>query len=143
MTSATDFLVVCCGVSILICAIASAIRLLGFKGRPEKQELPSFMVRPELPPPEPASTVDLVDKLKRFQDTRFAPPIIKQQLERGEYVPKQGEPGGRRVVPQKLLRPRSFSTPRQPPKKPVPLQREADVIPFPLRQREDSTTKKD
>jgi len=135
---AVDFLIYCCGIASVLMSLGMTVRLI------RKQQVPKFVARaPDDEPTTAANDVGLVDRLQRFQDARFAPPIIQKQLERAEYVPSPGEPGGpRRIPPARVLQPRTrpFSTPRQPPPRP----KDANVIPLPVKMpRPEDPTKKD
>lgn len=135
--TAVDFVLYCAGSGLLMLSAAGAFRLLmgDKKPTPPPPPVEQFQQKPE----EVSPDLGLTDRLRRFQEQRFASPIINRQLEREGYSPSPGEPGGRRVVPPiRQLRPlrpvnppsgRTFSAPKQPPKK-----ESSNVVPFPQKQ---------
>ena len=135
--SAVDFLLYCAGVGILLLSGGMTVRL----ARGDKK---STEPAPPPPPAEelPANDLGLTDRLRAFQEQRFAAPIFYHRQVEREYVPGPGEPGGRRVVPPPRRQPaagRTFSTPKQPSKK------DSNVVPFPQKQvkPEDDPNKKE
>jgi hypothetical protein len=157
--NAVDFLLCCTGVSAVVVSGAWSIRLLL---GPAPKRTPSSttvdrVLDEELSHGESHGETGLNDRLTAFQTARYAPTIRRPRpidlIPVKELTP--GEPGGPRVVPQRVLQPRTrpFSVPRQPPLIPPrkgssspPLPKppqDADIIPFPLKQKRGDTTKKD
>jgi hypothetical protein len=133
--SAVDFVLYCAGIGILLLSGGVTVRLS--RGDKKSTAPPA----PPSPPAEelPANDLGLTDRLRAFQEQRFAAPILYRRQVEHEYAPGPGEPGGRRVVPPPRRQPaRPFSTPKQP-------KRESNVVPFPQKQAkpEDDPNKKD
>lgn len=116
MTTSVDFMFVCFGISVIVVAVAVAIRLT-FGSKKEKSDLRSL-------PPPPIVRDDVGGLEGRFEDirkTRFAS-IVRD--------PTAGEPGGpRRLPPIRRL-------PLPPPLHP-PIH-ENVVIDLPLKQRKSA-----
>ncbi len=135
--SAVDFVLYCAGIGILLLSGGMTIRLSRGDKKPTAPAAPPSSPAEELP----ANDLGLTDRLRAFQEQRFASPIFYHRQVEHEYVPGPGEPGGRRVVPPPRRQPttgRVFSTPKQPKK-------ESNVVPFPQKQAkpEDDPNKKD
>jgi len=140
--SATEFLLYCCGVGIVIISMSLAIIAVKLIKRSDSNKQSSGdklsrTGRTELPTPDN----DLASRLQEFQSSRFASPIITRRSDpTGMWTTKTVTRQYAPPAPPKPSVSNQPATPVRPPLRAVPKQNEKkndNVVSLPLKQKKD------